>query len=147
MEYIHKNNIIHYDIKPENILTNKQGYFYLTNFGIATTKSDKENDNLSNNNNNLNYNTNHYLTGSLGYMPPKIMFNEPLNFCADYFSLGVLCYELMMGQLPYISKSLEGMKKLIMANQVQINKFNIPEGWSETSADFINKLIQRKQIK
>ena len=53
----------------------------------------------------------------------------------------------MMGQLPYISKSLEGMKKLIMANQVQINKFNIPEGWSETSADFINKLIQRKQIK
>ena len=53
----------------------------------------------------------------------------------------------MMGQLPYISKSVDGMKKLIMANQVQIKKFNIPEGWSETAADFINKLIQRKQIK
>ena len=147
LEYIHKNNIIHCDIKPENILSNKQGYFYLTDFGIAVTKSDKENNNLTNKNNDINNSMNHYLAGSLGYMPPEIMFNEPLNFCADYFSLGVLCYELMMGQLPYISKSVDGMKKLIMANQVQIKKFNIPEGWSETAADFINKLIQRKQIK
>ena len=50
------------------------------------------------------------------------MFEENLNFCADYFSLGVICYELLMGQIPYQSKSLEGMKKLIMANQVQIKK-------------------------
>lgn len=53
-------------------------------------------------------------------MPPEIMFEENLNFCADYFSLGVICYELLMGQIPYQSKSLEEMKKLIMANQVQI---------------------------
>ena len=158
LEYIHKNNIIHCDIKPENILSNKQGYFYLTDFSIATYKTDKENNNISNNNNksnniNININNintnnnNHYLAGSLGYMPPEIMFNEPLNYCADYFSLGALCYELMMGKLPYFSKNLENLQKLIMANQVQIKKFNIPEGWSETAADFINKLIQRKQTK
>ena len=148
LEYIHKNNIVHCDIKPENILSNKQGYFYLTDFSIATNKNDKENDNFNLNNSNINTNNNnHYLAGSLGYMPPEIMFRESLNFCADYFSLGVLCYEIMMGFLPYNSKSLDGMQKLIMANQVQIKKFNIPEGWSETAADFINKLIQRKQIK
>ena len=145
LEYIHKNSIIHCDIKPENILSNKQGYFYLTDFSIATNKTEKEN-NYNNINNNPN-NNNHYLAGSLGYMPPEIMFNESLTPCADYFSLGVVCYELMMGFLPYNSKSLDGMQKLIMANQVQIKKFNIPEGWSETAADFINKLIQRKQIK
>ena len=146
LEYIHKNNIIHCDIKPENILLNKQGYFYLTDFGIATNKNDKENNNISINNNIISK-ENNYLAGSLGYMPPEIIFEEPLNFCADYFSLGVVCYELMMGKLPYISKSFDGMKKLIMANQVQIKKFNIPENWSETCADFINKLIQRKQAK
>ena len=145
LEYIHKNNIIHCDIKPENILLNKQGYFCLTDFGIATNKSDKENNNISNNN--ITINENPYIAGSLGYMPPEIIFSESLNFCADYFSLGVVCYELMMGKLPYTSKNFDEMKKLIMANQVQIKKFNIPEGWSETSADFINKLIQRKQIK
>jgi serine/threonine protein kinase len=151
LEYIHKNNIIHCDLKPENILSNKQGYFYLTDFSIATNKNDKENNNINiNNSNNINQNgnnNNHYLAGSLGYMPPEIMFRESLNFCADYFSLGVLCYEIMMGKLPYMSKNLEGMKKLVMANQVQIKKFSIPEGWSETCADFINKLIQRKQFK
>ena len=145
LEYIHKNNIIHCDIKPDNILLNKQGYFFLTDFGIAMNKSDKENHNISNNN--ITSYENNYLAGSLGYMPPEIMFEESINFCADYFSLGVVCYELMMGKLPYISKSFEGMKKLIMANQVQIKKFNIPENWSETCADFINKLIQRKQVK
>ena len=143
LEYIHKNNIIHCDIKPENILLNKQGYFFLTDFSIATNKTEKENNNLSNNNDTIN----NYLAGSLGYIPPEIMFKESLTACADYFSLGVLCYELMMGRLPYFSKNLEELKKLVMANQVQIKKFNIPEGWSETSADFINKLIQRKQIK
>ena len=146
LEYIHKNNIIHCDIKPENILLNKHGYFYLTDFGIAINKNDKENNNISINNNIISK-ENNYLAGSLGYMPPEIIFEEPLNFCADYFSLGVVCYELMMGKLPYISKSFDGMKKLIMANQVQIKKFNIPENWSETCADFINKLIQRKQAK
>ena len=146
LEYIHKNNIIHCDLKPENILVNKNGYFYLTDFSIATNKTEKEN-NINKANANNNNNTNNYLAGSLGYMPPEIMFEENLNFCADYFSLGVICYELLMGQIPYQSKSLEGMKKLIMANQVQIKKFNIPEGWSETFADFINKLIQRKQTK
>ena len=154
LEYIHKNNIIHCDIKPENILANKQGYFYLTDFSIAKNKTDKENNNININNINANINNNtnnnnpynnHF--GSLGYMPPEILFSDSLNFCADYFSLGVICYEIMMGKIPYMSKNLDGMKKLVMANQVQIKKFSIPEGWSESAADFINKLIQRKQFK
>ena len=139
LEYIHKNNIIHCDIKPENILSNKYGYFYLTDFGIAINKSDKENDDIQNNNN--------YLAGSMGYMSPEILFQENISFCADYFSLGVVCYELMTGNLPYNSKNLEGLKKMIMANQVQIKKFNVPKGFSEKCVDFVNKLIQRKQIK
>jgi serine/threonine protein kinase len=137
LEYIHKNNIIHCDIKPENILVNKNGYFYLTDFSISINKCDKENDDSQN----------HYLAGSLGYMSPDILFKENLNFCADYFSLGVVCYELMTGKIPYNSKNLDELKKMIMANQVQIKKFNVPEGFSESSVDFVNKLIQRKQIK
>ena len=42
---------------------------------------------------------------------------------------------------------MDRIQKIIIANQDQKKKFNIPEGWSETAADFINKLIQRKQIK
>ena len=140
LEYLHKNYIVHCDIKPENIVISKNGYFYLTDFGIAINLKDEEKNKKSN-----NYNGN--IVGSLGYMAPEIMFQEKVNFCADYFALGVICYEMMMGYLPYYGKGLEDTKKLIMANQVQIKKFSIPEGWSTESADFINKLIQRKQYK
>ena len=139
MEYIHSNNIIHCDIKPENIVIDKNGYFYLTDFGIAINIKDEENNKKENNNN--------YIAGSVGYMAPEIMFQEKFNFCVDYFSLGVICYEIMMGNLPYLGNGLEETKKLIMANQAQIKKFDIPKDWSSEAADFINKLIQRKQYK
>ena len=140
LEYLHKNNIVHCDIKPENIVISKTGYFYLTDFGIAINLKEEEKNKKSN-----NYNDN--IVGSLGYMAPEIMFQEKVHFCADYFSLGVICYEMMMGKIPYHGKGLEDTKKLIMANQVQIKKFSIPLGWSPEAADFINKLIQRKQYK
>lgn len=136
LEYIHKNNIIHCDIKPENIVIDKKGYFYLTDFGIALNSKEDDKNKKSN-----------YFAGSLGYIAPEIIFQEKVNLCADFFSLGVICYEMMMGKLPYFGKNLEDTKKLIMANQVQIKKFEIPNGWSSEAADFINKMIQRKQYK
>ena len=136
LEYIHKNNIVHCDIKPENIVISKSGYFCLTDFDIAINLKNQEK-NIKNN----------YIEGSLGYMAPETIFQEKISFCVDYFSLGVVCYEMMMGRLPYFANSIEEIKKLIMANQVAIKKFDVPEGWSLESADFINKLIQRKPHK
>ena len=136
LEYIHKNNIIHCDIKPENIVIDKNGYFYLTDFGIAINLKEEEKNKKNN-----------FFGGSLGYMSPEVMFQEKMNFSVDYFTLGAVCYEMMMGKLPYFGKNLEEIKKLVMANQVKINKFKIPSGWSSEAADFINKLIQRKQQK
>lgn len=136
LEYIHKNNLLHCDIKPENIVIDENGYFYLTDFGIALDLKEEEKNKK-----------NKFFGGSLGYMAPEVMFQEKINFCVDYFALGAVCYEMMMGKLPYFASNLEDMKKLIMANQVQIKKFIIPKGWSQQAADFINKLIQRKQNK
>ena len=137
LEYIHNNNIVHCDIKPENIVIDKNGYFCLTDFGIAKNLEEDEDQN----------NPSNLIAGSLGYMAPEIMFQEKCDYFSDFFSLGVVCYEMMMGKLPYYSNSLEGIKQLIMANQVQIKKFNLPPGWSNESLDFINKLIQRKPLK
>ena len=143
LEYIHINNIVHCDIKPENIVIGKNGYFYLTDFDISVNLTD-EDKNKKNNNHSSN---NNYIVGSLGYMAPEIMFQEKINLSVDYFSLGVICYEMMMGKLPYFAKGIEDIKKLVMANQVIIKKFDIPQGWSSEAADFINKLIQRKPYK
>jgi hypothetical protein len=52
----------------------------------------------------------------------------------------------MNGTRPYIGKNRKEIKEKIMAKQVQVKKEQIPRGWSVESADFINRLLQRKPI-
>lgn len=51
---------------------------------------------------------------------------------------------MMKGRRPYVGKSRKEIRDSIFAKQVQIKKFDVPEGWSYEAADFINKLLQRK---
>lgn len=53
----------------------------------------------------------------------------------------------MIGKRPYLGRGREEIKKLIQAKQVIITKDEIPEEWTIESADFVNKLLQRRPIK
>ncbi len=59
---------------------------------------------------------------------------------ADYYALGVMAYECMMGHRPYQGKTRKDIRDQILARQVQIKREDIPEGWSQESAAFINKV-------
>ena len=87
LEYIHTNKIIHRDLKPENLILDNNGYLYLTDFGIA-----KKIDN--------NKDIDKDEKGTLGYMSPEILFRQKYSFTADYFSLGIILYELMLCNRP-----------------------------------------------
>jgi len=58
-----------------------------------------------------------------------------------FFSLGVVCYEMMMKKRPYIGKNRQEIKDKMSKEQVQIKPNQIPKGWSPQIADFINKLL------
>ena len=62
----------------------------------------------------------------------------------DYFALGVIGYEFMMGKRPYTGGCRKEIRDQILAKQVSIKKYEIPDGWSIEAADFINKLLIRK---
>ena len=64
----------------------------------------------------------------------------------DYYAVGVLGYELMMGKRPYVGKSRQEIKGKVKERQVLIGRREIPEGWSIEAADFANKLLQRKPV-
>ncbi len=64
----------------------------------------------------------------------------------DYYALGVILYEIIMGKRPYLGKSRQEIKQKIKERQVLISKKEIPDGWSIEAADFANKLLQRKPI-
>ena len=129
LEAIHANDIVHRDIKPENLLLDNKGYLRITDFGIAKKK---DNQNLSEN------------SGTPGYMAPEVMNYQNHSFTADYYAIGIICYELMMGVRPYTGENKNIIKEKILAKQVMIKNHEIPNGWSPESADFINNLIQRK---
>ena len=83
-------------------------------------------------------------SGTPGYMSPEVIVGHNHNQVVDYFALGVLTFEFMMGKRPYTGKNRREIKEKIIETQFIISKDNIPERWSFDAADFINKLLQRK---
>ena len=130
--YIHNKNIIHRDIKPENLVFDNKGYLHITDFGIAKFK---------------NKNNKNETSGTPGYMAPEVMKGKNHTGSVDYFAVGVITYELMMGKRPYLGKSRKEIKEQMMSKQIYLDAEMIPFGWSEESADFINQLMIRKDVK
>ena len=133
LEYIHKNNIIHRDIKPENLVLDKNGYLAITDFGVA-----KKNciDNSSE------------TSGTPGYMAPEVLCAQNHSFPADFFAVGVMCYEFMIGHRPYLGKNRKEIKEAVLAKQIHLHRKNLFEnGWSLDSGNFINKMLYRKPSK
>ena len=128
LEYIHNKNIIHRDLKPENLLMETNGYLRLTDFGIAINIK-KQNPFDS--------------CGTLGYIAPEILLGGGSHFYSDFFSLGVIAYELMRGFRPYRGKSRRQIMQDILSHQAKISN----DIWNDDCRDFVNKLIQRKPIK
>ena len=129
LEYIHSKRVIHRDIKPENLVFDDKGYVHVTDFGIAKRFSNKNN---------------HETSGTPGYMAPEVMRAQNHTYLVDYFAVGVMGYEFMLGKRPYIGKNRKEIKEQIMARQAEIKEEELPYGWNVDSADFINRLLQRK---
>eukprot|EP01016_Furgasonia_blochmanni_P020338 TRINITY_DN2268_c0_g1_i1.p1 TRINITY_DN2268_c0_g1~~TRINITY_DN2268_c0_g1_i1.p1 ORF type:complete len:462 (+),score=43.57 TRINITY_DN2268_c0_g1_i1:480-1865(+) len=131
LEFLHVQGIIHRDIKPENLVFDAKGYLRITDLGIARIwRPDNSAD----------------TSGTPGYMAPEVMCRQNHGVAVDYYALGVIAHECMLGKRPYIGKSRKEIRDQILAKQAQIKKAEIPEDWSLEAADFINKLLQRKPI-
>ena len=80
-------------------------------------------------------------------MSPEVLCGQNHTIAVDYFALGVMGYEFMLGVRPYLGKNRKEIKEKVMAKQAIIHKNDIMEGWSLEAADCINRLLQRKPAK
>ena len=77
-------------------------------------------------------------------MAPEVMRGLNHTGSVDYFAVGIITYELMLGKRPYLGKSRKEIREQMMIKQIFLEEQNIPVGWSHYAADFVNRLLLRK---
>ena len=113
LQYAHDQGVIHRDIKPENILIDKQGVVKIVDFGLAKLTQPGEDE--------FTLTSTRQILGTLKYMAPEqIERPETVDHRADLYSLGVVFYELLTGELPIGRFSLPSEKAGVTTNLDQV---------------------------
>ena len=130
LEYLHNHGIVYRDIKPENILIGEDGYFKLIDFGMAKM--------LKGNEKAMSF------CGTPEYLAPEIITGEGHNRAADWWSYGILLFEMLCGIPPFYCENTERMYDLITNAELRFPK---RIQLSENAKDLIKKLLIKKQDK
>ena len=106
LNYAHLRDIVHRDIKPGNILLDKKGKAYVTDFGVAVTEDELLEEHGA-------------VSGTLAYMSPEQASGNSLcvNARTDIYSLGVVLYELLTGRLPFKAKTFDSLRKCVISGE------------------------------
>ncbi|EGR30983.1 protein kinase domain protein [Ichthyophthirius multifiliis] len=126
LEYLHQMNVVYRDLKPENILMDEEGYIKLTDFGLA---KQLEKDQLT-----------HSFVGTPDYIAPEIINMDGHNILADYWALGILIYEMVIGIPPFYNNNQSIMFQNIIEKDVRFPQ-SVP--LSKECMDIVIKLLQK----
>ena len=93
IDYIHRHGIIHRDIKPDNLFYLSDGSIKISDFGIAAPIGTRSGDDA--------------IQGTIYYCAPEVLTGAPASIANDIYSMGVVFYECLTGQVPFDGASLE----------------------------------------
>jgi len=105
-EYLHSKNIVYRDLKPENLLIAEDGYLKLTDFGFAKIVENRT----------------YTLCGTPEYLAPEILLAKGHGKAVDWWTLGILIYELITGTDPFTDDDPMVIYKNILKGTVRFGK-------------------------
>jgi serine/threonine protein kinase len=109
VNHAHRNNVIHRDIKPTNVLISKDGKLKVTDFGVAKDETARDLTSVGT------------LIGTPCYMSPEQAGGKKLSAQTDVFSLGIVLYEMVTGKKPFWGETAEGITA-----KIQRGKYRSP---------------------
>ena len=119
--------MIHRDIKPENLLIDDKGQVKIADFGWSVHAPTQRR--LT-------------LCGTLDYLPPEMVEAKPHDTAVDIWCLGVLCYEFLVGEPPFMATNQDETFKRISTANVKY-----PAHISSEARDLINRLLVKETTK
>lgn len=129
--HLHKMNMLYRDLKPENILLDDNGHICLTDFGLSVELTEEKPKATT-------------FCGTPEYLAPEIVKNLGHGKPVDWWSVGILLYELTVGIPPFYSNDVNTMYKLIVEKKLVIlSRYNL----SPECQDVIHKLLERNPDK
>ncbi|XP_033878117.1 ribosomal protein S6 kinase alpha-1 isoform X1 [Acipenser ruthenus] len=123
LDHLHSVGIIYRDLKPENILLDEVGHIKLTDFGLSKEAIDHEKKAFS-------------FCGTVEYMAPEVVNRQGHNHSADWWSYGVLMFEMLTGSLPFQGKDRKETMNLILKAKLGMPQFLSAEAQSLLRALF-----------
>lgn len=153
LQYLHSIGIIHRDLKPDNILINNDGHIKLTDFGLSrvgiidergSPTSNLKLDPLLNLSRSFEFeknstSSNHQIIGTPDYLSPEILLGEKHNKQVDWWALGVITYEFLVGYPPFTDETPEKIFDNILSRRLEW-----PTGYniSPEAKDFVERLLE-----
>lgn len=116
VSHLHANGIMHRDLKPENILLDAEGHVVLTDFGLAKQFDENTRSNS--------------MCGTLEYMAPEIVLGKGHDKAADWWSVGILLFEMVTGQPPFVCGNRQKLQQKIMKEKIKLPAFLSSEAHS-----------------
>ncbi|XP_020107996.1 serine/threonine-protein kinase AtPK2/AtPK19-like [Ananas comosus] len=128
VSHLHANGVMHRDLKPENILLDADGHAMLTDFGLA-----KEFDESTRSNS---------MCGTVEYMAPEIIHGKGHDKAADWWSVGILLFEMLTGKPPFVGGNRNKVQQKIMREKIKLPAFLSSEAHS-----ILKGLLQKEPSK
>jgi serum/glucocorticoid-regulated kinase 2 len=129
LECLHGFNVIYRDLKPENILLDYQGHIALCDFGLC--KLDMKDEDRTNT-----------FCGTPEYLAPELLMGHGYNKTVDWWTLGVLLYEMLTGLPPFYDENTNEMYRKILSEPLHFSDVVPP-----AAKDLLQRLLDRDPVK